>query len=236
MTVLSDRLKELRQERDEGQKEVAGKLRINPAALSNYENGTREPNIELLKSLANYYNVSVDYLIGNTNIKDPRIISWDVTLEKINQRIQEYITFKDTYDDTHPHPYKAFGEMIIELLSNITELINRHVGDPEIDEPLILEPYRDLIKLINEYDKETNELYNAFKLDPKGLILYPDDPNKPNDRVLLNFLYRHQFDKRNDVLNRDQNTLSKIFMIFRDVHDVYKESVIYGFFTRKKGE
>ncbi len=43
---------------------------IEQALLSKYENGVRVPPTETLLILANYYNVSIDYILGRTDIKD----------------------------------------------------------------------------------------------------------------------------------------------------------------------
>lgn len=59
-------LKELRKKKDETQKEIADKLGITQFTYCNYEKGKTEPDINLLIKLANYYNVSLDYLCGRT--------------------------------------------------------------------------------------------------------------------------------------------------------------------------
>ena len=69
-TILSKRLKELRVEHNKSQKEVLADLKLKQTALSNYENGTREPTFETLNKFARYYNVTVDYLTGNSEFKN----------------------------------------------------------------------------------------------------------------------------------------------------------------------
>ena len=59
-------LKELRLKKDETQKEIADKLGITQFTYCNYEKGKTEPDINLLIKLANYYNVSLDYLCGRS--------------------------------------------------------------------------------------------------------------------------------------------------------------------------
>lgn len=58
-----NKLKELRSIAKIPQKELAEYLGITVAAYSLYERGDREPNITILKKLADYYGVSVDYLM-----------------------------------------------------------------------------------------------------------------------------------------------------------------------------
>jgi len=59
-----DRLKELRIEKKATQREIAEFLGITYQAYSNYEKGTREPSHETLLLLADYFNVTTDYLLG----------------------------------------------------------------------------------------------------------------------------------------------------------------------------
>jgi len=59
-------LKDLREDRDLHQKEVASYLGVSRSAYSNYENGSREPGIEILKKLADFFRVSMDELLGYT--------------------------------------------------------------------------------------------------------------------------------------------------------------------------
>ena len=61
---MKERLKELRREMKVTQADVAKAIGITVSAYSNYEQGIREPSIELLKALCRYFNVSSDYLIG----------------------------------------------------------------------------------------------------------------------------------------------------------------------------
>lgn len=60
------RLKELRGELTQAQ--IAEKLNLARETYRNYENGTREPDQKTLSDLADYFNVSVDYLLGRTDI------------------------------------------------------------------------------------------------------------------------------------------------------------------------
>ncbi len=64
------RLRELRRARNMTQLRLAIELNTNQNTISRYESGEREPGIAELIRLADYFNVSVDYLIGRTD--DPR--------------------------------------------------------------------------------------------------------------------------------------------------------------------
>lgn len=58
------KLLELRKQKNKSQQEMAELLQIKQHSYSQYELGKTEPNIKNLIKLADYYNVSVDYLIG----------------------------------------------------------------------------------------------------------------------------------------------------------------------------
>ena len=65
------KLKDLREDLDLTQKQVADYLHIKQNTYSQYETGRRQIPIELLISLAKYYKVSTDYILGLTTIKTP---------------------------------------------------------------------------------------------------------------------------------------------------------------------
>ncbi len=62
------RLRELREARHMSQQRLAIELNVTQAAVSKYEMGLSEPDIAMLKNISELFNVSVDYLIGNSDI------------------------------------------------------------------------------------------------------------------------------------------------------------------------
>lgn len=62
-------LRIIRKKRNLNQLKVALDLNISREALSHYENGKREPSIEMLKKLSQYFNVSIDFLINGEEFK-----------------------------------------------------------------------------------------------------------------------------------------------------------------------
>ena len=65
------RIKQLRQEKGLKQEELAGEFGIAQQTISNYEKGIREPDITTLKKLADFFDVSLDFLLGKTDIRTP---------------------------------------------------------------------------------------------------------------------------------------------------------------------
>lgn len=68
---VGKRLKQLREELNMTQKELADKLGISRAAVGLYEQGKRNVDNDTLLKLSEIFNVSTDYLLGNTDIKTP---------------------------------------------------------------------------------------------------------------------------------------------------------------------
>ena len=66
---FSERLKFLRQEKELRQHELAPVLNVSREVLSNYEQGRREPDYDTLFTLASYFDVSIDYLLGFTDVR-----------------------------------------------------------------------------------------------------------------------------------------------------------------------
>lgn len=67
MKLLSERLKELRGDRGLSQPQVADSLDISRSTYANWEQGRREPDVNSLISLANFFDVTVGYLVGTEN-------------------------------------------------------------------------------------------------------------------------------------------------------------------------
>lgn|SRR5699024_4940594 len=65
------RLKNLRKERDLTQQDIANVLGVGRATIAGYETKGKQPDYEKLNQLANYFNTSVDYLLGRTDIRKP---------------------------------------------------------------------------------------------------------------------------------------------------------------------
>ena len=65
------RIRDLREDRDLKQKQIAAYLMCDQSLYSKYERGERPLPLELAEKLADYYGVSIDYLVGRTGVKRP---------------------------------------------------------------------------------------------------------------------------------------------------------------------
>ena len=66
---FGDRLRELRMERELCQKELARHLKVSVSTISNYEKGVHFPDPVTLCRFADFYEVSIDYLLGRTKYR-----------------------------------------------------------------------------------------------------------------------------------------------------------------------
>ena len=65
------RLRDIREDRDITQKEIAEVLHIRQNTYSQYESGKRQVPVEVIVTLARYYRVTTDYLLGVSDIPNP---------------------------------------------------------------------------------------------------------------------------------------------------------------------
>lgn len=63
-----DRMKELRSQRKLSQRELARALNLGYSTIAMYENGKRKPDIETLEAICDYFNVSMDYMLGKEDL------------------------------------------------------------------------------------------------------------------------------------------------------------------------
>ena len=75
MSKFPIRLKELREQKKLLSKEFAKIMNVEPATISNWENGNRFPKDDVLIKIADYFDCSIDYLLGRTDDQQAKIYS-----------------------------------------------------------------------------------------------------------------------------------------------------------------
>ena len=71
MIMYENRLRDVREDRDLKQRDLAELLKVHQTTYSDYELGRLNIPVAVLHTLADCYGVSIDYLLGRTNSKDP---------------------------------------------------------------------------------------------------------------------------------------------------------------------
>ena len=89
------RIKELREEKNLLQKDLAKALNSNQRTISNWENGLAQPNIESLILLADFFEVSIDFLVGRSDdfgqvtVKNPDLTDEESELLQIFRNVTD---------------------------------------------------------------------------------------------------------------------------------------------------
>ncbi|CDQ20331.1 helix-turn-helix domain-containing protein [Halobacillus karajensis] len=123
--MLSQRLKYSRKTKGLTQNELANKIKTTKGTISNYENGYSTPSNEMLISLANALDVSVDYLLGRseTTVNETKENEYN-TINEINKLMDKYGIEDAAFFDLEK--WKAMGpEQIRELESYFKYLLRR---------------------------------------------------------------------------------------------------------------
>jgi transcriptional regulator with XRE-family HTH domain len=66
--LFNERLKELRKKSGLSQSELAQKIGISKSSINMYERGEREPGLEVLEAIADFFNVDMNYLLGTSDV------------------------------------------------------------------------------------------------------------------------------------------------------------------------
>lgn len=131
MAELKDIIRKYRNDNNMTQKELADKSDISLRALSNYENGSRIPPLEIMIKMSNVLNIPLDELTDNVDIDDLQQIK-NVILNKKLKIDKETMNLKDTI-------------LLTELLSKINEV--QSTGSyTDMDIEIILNEFSLLLK------------------------------------------------------------------------------------------
>lgn len=72
--MFPERLKKLREEAGLTQTAISKELETSQPSYQNWEKGTRNPSRETIQKLADFFSVSIDYLLGNTDVRNTNVI------------------------------------------------------------------------------------------------------------------------------------------------------------------
>ncbi|OSB17514.1 helix-turn-helix domain-containing protein [Clostridium botulinum] len=90
MNNLGYIIKKLRKENNLTQKELGDKLNVGKSTISQYENNINTPDIDIIKKISKIFDVSVDYLLGNTDIRKNDLFNGsDAINETLNKILKE---------------------------------------------------------------------------------------------------------------------------------------------------
>lgn len=127
ISIFSQTLKELRQERNLTQKELAYDLNYTQSNISEWENGTVEPKATALTAISTYFGVSIDYLLGLENEYGARTATTAIPIdETFNYSLEEQNIIKN-YRELNQSGKRLINETINKRndLRTLRERISR---------------------------------------------------------------------------------------------------------------
>lgn len=95
MATFGDRLRSLRIEKELNQEEFGKIFNMPKSRISQYETNKRQADDETKKTFADYFKVSLDYLMGRTNIREPESLTLDEELQQLLNDPDTMVAFKD---------------------------------------------------------------------------------------------------------------------------------------------
>lgn len=117
MSKFGDRLKALREDNDILSKDFAKAMNVEAPTISNWERGVRFPKEEMLVKIADYFNCSLDYLLGRTD--NPDAVVYAANFD--NQEVE--IEVDKSYPKLTPQEVNNLIEQLKEVGFNVETLI-----------------------------------------------------------------------------------------------------------------
>lgn len=120
---MLNRIKELRKQRGMSQSELAQKIDVSTSAVGMYEQGRREPDTSTLLKIARFFDVSVDFLIGASDIEtsfDINSISKNIAKDLLNQPALMFnaeLYTSDELDDLSKIIEKSVRDALVKQLN-----------------------------------------------------------------------------------------------------------------------
>ncbi len=124
MIKLNENIKKYRQKKDMTQSQLATVFGVSEQAVSRWENGNTYPDITLLPAIADYFDISLDELMGMENYKDEKETEKIIAMVKENERkglISENVKFLTEAAKKHPTNYVILNYLVTMLNFELCE-------------------------------------------------------------------------------------------------------------------
>ena len=154
-----NRLQELRKQKKLTLEKVARSLNIGTSTLSQYENGKREANYEMLCNLASFFDVSIDYLLGESSDKPKSkgvkipvlgVIPAGVPIEAVEDVLDYEEISEDMASRGEYFALKVRGDSMLPTIANGDIVIVRQQDDADSGKICVV--------MINGYDATLKEI------------------------------------------------------------------------------
>ena len=115
MRSLGKTIKQLREKKHISQKDFAEHLNISNVVLSRYENDIRKPDYDTLEKIADYFEVSIDYLLGRSDTLITQNDLYKGDFANLSQEQKEVLNFFLNLDDS------AFKDKPTDILAALEQ-------------------------------------------------------------------------------------------------------------------
>ena len=178
-----ERLRDIREDRDLKQKDIAQILNMSQTGYSKYEVGTNDIPTEVLKKLAHYYNTSIDYLLYETDERKP----YSKSLKEKN-KINSAICLANMYSLIPKYTNEISSDTTKSKLENVKSNIIFAYSIVETDR------WDDVLKLLGQAETDLTELMTM-----KENLSTMRKPKINKAYVLLKELIKSSNDKNVDI-------------------------------------
>lgn len=181
--MIGERLAMLRKEKGLTMKEIGNIIGVSDAAWVKYEKNRAEPSIQRLINIADYFGVSLDFLLGRTNIREPKIV------EEANIQ-SEFL--KEFERSNIGDPSKMYF-LIENLSSSIASYRSEEVKEEELQLLLkavsnVVLHFNTLVELKQKFGKLNREVLAEHK---KAIVQIITDLNE-----MLESVYKDSLDEK----------------------------------------
>ncbi len=157
--LFHERLTKLRKEGEFKQKECANALKIESSKYNKWENGKNCPDFETVCMLANFFNTTTDYLLGNSNQrykKEDKTEKWQSALTSNIDNLLNKFFLKYKEYETSKNSIKLYNIFFMAIIASFRKTIDSHVK--LLDSLTNIEEFRNIKDIENFINKYSNEL------------------------------------------------------------------------------
>lgn len=174
MSVFSTRLKELRNKANLSQQELSKIIGISKSSINMYERGEREPGLETVGALADYFDVQTDYLLGKhddkRSLKDGRkynrlmlqaVEDYRKLHEYTREQMELLLDWNNFYADMEEE--RTLGDAgMLKVIQNILLVLDSELPDKQElppEEPKLSEGEQLLLELFRKIPEDRQEFF-----------------------------------------------------------------------------
>ncbi len=208
--TLGKRIAELRKKRGLTQTQLGERIGKSHSLVASWETGKRDPHSSMITKLADFFNVSTDYLIGQSisALIENRIEELSMTLEELSEKTKIPLSNLQNLDNSYPEPWDYEPNGTIDRLSKALNMDSKKLTMAYArQEPLGYEgpsssteedfgeiEFKKSISTLNTKDerdiaRELEQLMSS--LDSDNALAFDGEPLTEEDRELLRASLEH---------------------------------------------